>query len=283
MNNLYPYFEMKGVDWQAVHSRYLPRVQAAADHTAYFSAIGDMLAELHDGHTVLRVPYPNNWRFGSAEDVDGYAVVSEVGPTARKAGLQRGDVLLALDGKAVDEYLQSLDPRFRSGSTPWNTRYISYPHLLDVPAAGKLEVTFAGVDGKTKTVTLQAPDLKTAPASGTGDYGAPPSAVQSERLPSGIGVIRIARFWNDPDEAVSTQFDTALNSMMDAPGIILDLRGNGGGNSLIADAIAGVFWKRPFIMGMNPSAGRSSCMPGARAIHTGRHPVRLFMVENWRC
>jgi C-terminal processing protease CtpA/Prc len=45
------------------------------------------------------------------------------------------------------------------------------------------------------------------------------------------------------------EFDAALAGLMDAPGLILDLRDNGGGSSLVANQIAGRFLEEPFVYG----------------------------------
>ncbi|MBE0684425.1 MAG: hypothetical protein IH585_00340, partial [Anaerolineaceae bacterium] len=63
-----------------------------------------------------------------------------------------------------------------------------------------------------------------------------------------IGYIRIDRLWNNNDDIVS-EFDHALNELMDLQGIILDLRQNGGGDSRIAEKIAGRFLDDNFTYG----------------------------------
>ena len=52
------------------------------------------------------------------------------------------------------------------------------------------------------------------------------------------------------------EFDAALDALMDAPGIILDLRGNGGGSTFISDRIAGRFLDRPFTYGRDEFRAR---------------------------
>lgn len=52
INDVYPFFEFKEIDWEAVHSRYRPLVDAAEDGE-FHAILDDMLAELRDGHVYL--------------------------------------------------------------------------------------------------------------------------------------------------------------------------------------------------------------------------------------
>lgn len=49
----YCFFEYKDIDWQEVHDRYSLRIKDSMNQYTLFSELGDMLAELKDGHTNL--------------------------------------------------------------------------------------------------------------------------------------------------------------------------------------------------------------------------------------
>lgn len=49
----YCFFEYKNIDWDAVYQKYSPRVTADMGNDALFKLMGDMLAELKDGHVNL--------------------------------------------------------------------------------------------------------------------------------------------------------------------------------------------------------------------------------------
>lgn len=59
----YPFFAAKGVNWQAVHDRYRPRVTATTSDDQLFSVLRDMVAPLHDAHVHLDGGEPSR-RFG---------------------------------------------------------------------------------------------------------------------------------------------------------------------------------------------------------------------------
>jgi C-terminal processing protease CtpA/Prc len=76
-----------------------------------------------------------------------------------------------------------------------------------------------------------------------------PPVVTWEKMENNIGLIHVSRLWNRQGEDLIDQFDTALGALMDTDGLVLDLRGNGGGNSIFADQIAGRFITEPFVYG----------------------------------
>jgi carboxyl-terminal processing protease len=62
----------------------------------------------------------------------------------------------------------------------------------------------------------------------------------SRRLESGFGYIKF-RSWTPP---VQDEFGRALQTLRDAPGMVIDLRGNGGGEARVVGEITGNFFER---------------------------------------
>jgi len=56
VDQYYPWFALKGVDWDAVGGEYLPRVSAATSDTELFATLIEMLGRLRDGHLSLASP-----------------------------------------------------------------------------------------------------------------------------------------------------------------------------------------------------------------------------------
>jgi C-terminal processing protease CtpA/Prc len=59
-----------------------------------------------------------------------------------------------------------------------------------------------------------------------------------------IGYIRISRW---ADETIPRQFDQALEEFKDATGMVIDVRGNGGGNDELADLVNGRLIEGPIV------------------------------------
>jgi hypothetical protein len=60
LDERYPFFEVKNIDWNLIHTNYLPRVTEKMTNAQLFDVLGDMIMELHDGHTDLRAT-EQNW------------------------------------------------------------------------------------------------------------------------------------------------------------------------------------------------------------------------------
>ncbi|MCB0700935.1 MAG: S41 family peptidase [Chitinophagales bacterium] len=57
MDKRYAYFSYKGVDWNAMRTKYSPRVYDGMSEDSLFNVMGAMLDELRDGHTNLISPF----------------------------------------------------------------------------------------------------------------------------------------------------------------------------------------------------------------------------------
>lgn len=280
MDDIYPYFELKRVDWVAIHARYLPLIEAAQNDEQYFSMIEAMLIELSDSHTYLVSPsFGPPGYFALTQEIDGQAVVKGETGIAREAGLEVGSILLAVDGRSVEETLLSVKPRLRNCSTPWCRRRKAFMYLLSVPSDGALVVEFETSRGELRTTVLAWPGTPLSehlqalsipvlpptpatvqpPASQSSPvrtsyrhrdvWRLPPPLIYGEKLPSGVGLIHIPTFEEKEGHDLVAEFDAGLDELLDAPGLILDLRGNSGGSNAIGDRVAGRFLSRPFTYG----------------------------------
>ncbi len=60
MDEVYPYFELKGVDWNQTYEKYHPLALDVTNDQEYFLIIAHMLGELKDAHTDVITPNLNN-------------------------------------------------------------------------------------------------------------------------------------------------------------------------------------------------------------------------------
>lgn len=252
INDHYPYFELKGVDWDEVYERYYPQVKTAQDDAEYHTIIEHMLAELNDAHTNLVWSPLQEPSCGLAftQEIEGMAVVTVAGQSAQDAGLGVGAVINQVDGMPLEQALNQVDPWLRAGSTSWQQRAWAFENLLNTPAGVSRTVAFTRPDRQELTATLICPeDPNLLPSGELEIWGlAQPrftGEIQSQRLPSGFGYIRIPTFGAN----LVDEFDLALDGLLDTPGLVLDLRGNGGGNTRYAFAMAGRFLDEAFSIG----------------------------------
>lgn len=95
VDSVYPFLEFKGIDWDAVHTAYRSRFEAAAGDERYVHLL-EMLGELKDGHVKLkppagaRIPLQDGW----VEQDDG-TIFPYIGPRWwRDKDVWRADLLL---------------------------------------------------------------------------------------------------------------------------------------------------------------------------------------------
>jgi carboxyl-terminal processing protease len=234
------YYDPKfgGVNWQEIHQRYLPLVQAAKDDRDFYSIVDRMTGELHDAHT--RFTAPEQWANRKkhqgvsvgfrAVEVEGKIVVLDVFPdsNAARAGIEPGLIVTALDGHPMDERLSEAAKTVM----PYSTERATKLRILSSVFSSSLETPFAATlergDGSSFEVKFARQTLSAEPR------------VSSAKLSSGFGYIRFDEF----HPSLVKDFRTAVENLRDTPGLILDLRRNRGGVGATLEAMANLFFDR---------------------------------------
>ncbi len=221
-----------GVDWVAVGARYRPQALGAADDDAFWDTLDRMAGELRDSHTRVESPAFVALRrrqeavsAGIAIDrVEGRIVVTGVAPDsdAYWAGVRPGMEVARIGGVPAEERYALALAAEREQSTPWTRERRAFRALLRGEPESKLAFEFVRGDGSTITATLEWKVVRAG------------SSANSRKLPSGFGYIRFSDFsW-----AVRSQVLAAIAAHRDLPGLIIDLRNNGGGLAWMVEAIA---------------------------------------------
>lgn len=68
MDEHYCFFDEKGVDWDSIHTVYEPRFRGSMSESQQLEVLGDMLAELKDGHVNLFASFDYSRYWGFHED-----------------------------------------------------------------------------------------------------------------------------------------------------------------------------------------------------------------------
>ena len=235
-----PDAKLNGLDWQAIHDSFKPRIQHAKSATEVRGILREMIGKLGLSHYAI-IPgdlYASTAATPGADSgpgietviLDGKAVVKSVAsdsPAAR-AGVQPGMVLDGIDGKKVAPLLDSTDALAARTVT----------RKLLGTGDSTVHLDLLDVGGQPKHVELDHTD----PRAKTVEFGNLPKMrveFESKELPGGVGYIRFNEFL-DP-VTLMPRFESALRGFARAPGVILDLRGNPGGIGIMAMGIAGFF------------------------------------------
>jgi C-terminal peptidase prc len=224
----YLYKDFHGANWQSLHDKYLPLVTNATSSDAFYKAISGMVDELKDDHSRYLSPADareeDDLQSGNANYV-GIGVLSSPEDTslllifvfkdspAEKAGLQRRDRITAVDGIPLK------DPR----NEPSRIR---------------------GPKGSTVRLTVKSPGRAAREVTVVRDTINGEIVPTGSRLPArpDIGFLIIPDLWTDDMDVL---IDQELRKILDDPtpltGLVMDLRGNGGGFRTVLESALGDF------------------------------------------
>jgi len=277
LDERYAFFAEKATDWQAVRRLYRPKAAAAETIPEYAEVLRQVLCELYDPHTRLSEPPEGSPRFPPfdlwTEWRGGKAVILDVQPGsgAMEAGLLPGFEITAVDGKSIAEAARAALPRCLSRPDP----------AADLWA---LQSAVAGHRGQDRTLEVIEPGgRRRKQLIGKPTTPGPAKPVTWCRLDAGFGYIRISTFG---DSAAVPEFDQALVELNDAPGLILDLRSNGGGDTAIGKPMMGRFITEPKVYAtMRRREGAGLSEPWAERVEprgpfTWTRPV-VVLIDHW--
>jgi carboxyl-terminal processing protease len=225
-----------GVNWKAVRDRYLPDAMAAKSETDFYTVMKKMVGELHDAHTRFHTPRERREREQATAvttsvhiyEVEGRVVVIGVEPDseAAKAGVETGMIVRSIDGKPVKERLAEAQARVGGSSSERAIRLRLFRQLTDGEPGTTVKLGLEKADGSAFEVEISRRVVADLPR------------VTSRQLQSGYGYIKL-NLWKSP---VQKEFKRALENFKDAPGLIIDLRGNPGGEAGVVVKIASYFF-----------------------------------------
>ena len=215
----YLYGDFHGVDWQTIRERYRPRALDAPDAEHFYATIKQIVGLLDDRHSRFLSPQEafqerartsgTDVRVGIGVALRGDRIETVYrGSPAEETGLRRRDRILAVDGQPFTGQIAAL--RGEAGTTM----------TLKVQAPGEEPRTVA-VERRPVVQKIQ---------------------IEAYRLPgTNIGYLSIQSFWA---EDMGEQVVAALTELLHAgpiDGLIVDLRGNGGGWRPVLQQLLGSF------------------------------------------
>jgi tricorn protease len=224
-----------GVDWQQVHDRYHPLVAAAEDDETFYRHVNDMLWELGTSHAMLVPPgglsrvQPTVFAEGEigvdVRLIGGEAIVTRVSAEspAAAAGLRPGFAIQSINGIAMGQIVEEAEDRLLPPRNDANrTNCVTTAILSRLYGAEDTDVSVAYEDERgashTASIRRRARSGRLSP-----DF---PAFMEftSRRLEHGVGYLRLSTF------AGHDEVCRAIASMAGAPGLVIDLRGNPGGD-----------------------------------------------------
>jgi carboxyl-terminal processing protease len=218
--------------WDLVESEFYRGDESLDRQQMIYGAIRGMLGSLNDQYTTFQEPeaaaQSRESMQGRFEGIGIYlrregpivAVDRPIrGSPAAKAGLLAGDLIVAVDGQALEPLLADLD---------------------DAAATAQVATLIRGPKGSPVTLTIQRPGVAEPFDVTIVRDEVPLITVNAEMLPNGVAYIQITEF-----KATTTQLlDEALREIATQrpTSIVLDLRNNPGGFLTTAQEVLGRFY-----------------------------------------
>ena len=213
------------LDWDAAYREALNEAIAAPDTLTYYKGLTRFVARLHDGHSNVYLPDALKSEVGRpgirTRLIGDKVVVASVSDAQlQAAGVRVGDEVLTVDGVPVREYAERNVRPYVSASTPQDSDVRVYRYeLLMGNEAVPVKLQLVDANGKRYDVSAPRSGYRTLP-------------VKDEPLfrmrDDGVAVLRTTQF---EDDAALKAFEAGFDQLSHARGLVLDLRGNGGGST----------------------------------------------------
>ncbi|MDP2366889.1 S41 family peptidase [Rhodoferax sp.] len=214
------------LDWDKAYLETIPRVLAARDTKAYYRELIRFTALLKDGHSSVSPPKSLEdhfyaWPGLTVARIEGQVLVTKVRDAAlARQGLRAGDVVLSIDGLAVDAYAARYVTPLQSSSTPQDLELRSYSYMLLAGDAKRaVRLGLRRVDGRRYAVLARRSGYTQAPAN---------ASVAFELRADGVAVLRAGQFGNDD---AAKLLEANIDAVLQAKAFVIDLRDNDGGSS----------------------------------------------------
>lgn len=241
----YAYTDLRNIRWKEMREKYLPRAKAANannDMAAYYLILQDLAQSFGDGHVTVIAPYTLRaelfarlgklWEGALGAEVarfsDGRFIVIAVSKNspAERAGLRFGTEIQSINGRSVIQHLADI-PLMGFPGTTQRAIATALHFLLSFPLGEKVEIGYRQL-GETETRKVKLTSEKCASAA---TYSYPANNKHPflfEMLSEGrIGYVHWQSF--DAIAFNIAAWERFLETSVDRPGMIIDLRGNGGG------------------------------------------------------
>lgn len=221
-----------GVDWNKAHDRYAPLLAAVASDAEFYTLLNRMVGELKVSHmqivppeAIKQLTAPPVTTGLTLRMVEDQLVVMRIvpGSSAEREGIRTGFVVQKLDGADVKDLKSALRKLRGDPHTKVRLVYLDERDAMHETMLERLPLGSDQVDkDKFGAISLYA-------------------LFESKLIEDGIGYLRFTSFIS----SLNAKIQTAVEAMHDAPALIIDLRGNGGGADEVAIRLAGLLFDKP--------------------------------------
>ena len=249
-----------GIDVAALRAQSFAELPAVQSDAAWYRMLKRNVRAMHDSHTQVLTPREaEDARTFRATQIgvvfavsEGRVVVDTVydGFPAAEAGIRPGMIVEAIDGNAIDEAFfarAQAAPPDPIGTEPFGLGIADAERALRLRAVRVLLVAASGPP-RPHRVTLRRSDDTLLEADVEARGGELPTRESYVLRSTGIGVLKLSRFDSAARARLASDLDAAREH---SHGLILDLRGNPGGEQRLFQWLVGRFVSRRVTLAEN--------------------------------
>jgi C-terminal processing protease CtpA/Prc len=263
--NKYAYTELKEIDWDAKKEEFRPRFEVAEadnDPVAYQLALRDFVWSIPDGHLSaptddVQFAIETGGGLGMAvREVDDGRVITNFildGGPASEAGIELRAEIVSIDGEPIEDVISANIPWSSPFSSDHARRLQQLRYITRFPVDTVVEVEYKNPgDSESTTVELTAvaeQDSFRFSSFNRGLTGAE-APVEFNVLDDGYGYVKIYSF--SDNSVLTIQLWERMIQTLNAqgiPGLVIDMRQNGGGSGFLADEMAAYFFNEELSTG----------------------------------
>lgn len=258
------------LDWDSAYLEAIDKVLATQSTEDYYRELMRLVARLGDSHSNVYPPDALADRFYARPPIrsrllDESVVVTDVfSQEIRDQGIVPGTEILSIDGMPVREFAGKRIAPYLSASTDQDLMVRKYTYgLLSGPADQAILMEIRQADGTIESIVVAR--------GGYGDASLP-EPFQFRQLEGGIRYLSLDSF---ADQSALEAFQDAWADILQAEGLILDLRNNGGGGSWPGYRILAHLIDEPvFPAAVWSRRNDSMRQAGGASVQFQPHPVR---------
>jgi len=267
----YAFGNWKGINWDALHTKYEPKISAAeqaGDKNAYYLALREYVFSLPDGHVnfigddmgLREAAIGGGYGFAAVQLDDGRVIAHIILPdgSAEQAGMVWGAEILTWDNHPIIHSLEQVSILW-SGSPVATIEEINFRKLNMLSRApvdhqvivtfrnpGEADILQATITASDDQMVLYKKSLVIGTQSSPQDLFVKP--VESQILPNGYGYLKINI--EIPTLGGLNPVGMVRDAVADfnaaaVPGVVIDVRSNPGGSDIMAPEMMAFFATEP--------------------------------------
>jgi len=263
----YAFTELKNLDWDAISAEFRPQFEEAeanSDPIAYVRALQHFTWAIPDGHVSSSAFINEDFERDTGGSIgiaireldDERVIVSYLydGGPAEDAGVELRAEILSINGQPIKDAVSAAVPYSSPFSSDHAKRLQQLRYAVRFPLGTQVELTFKNPGAsEPETVMLDTIDERdswsfsfNAIGTNAGQTGFE-LPLEYQLLDSGIGYVKIYSFFDNERLTVDLweRLMQDLNQQQ-VPGLIIDMRQNGGGQGFLAAQMAAYFFDEPY-------------------------------------